>query len=429
MNAALTVQFFLQLAVILVACRLLAPMAARAGQPLVVAEMLAGVILGPSLLGWLAPDLQAWLFPWDRTQATRDTQSYLFPISQLGLALYMFTVGVEFRVDVIAGRLSRPAAISAANLITPFLCGAALAWTLYGSTELFPGPTSLVESMLFLGAAMSVTALPVLARILHHKRLIGTTIGTVSLGAAAIGDAAAWILLAVVLAMADAGGTSASRAILGGAAYVALLFVGVGPALARWQHRIVRDGHLTEAGLAACLTLMVLGAWFTDVIGLHTVFGAFMVGAAMPRGVVADDLVRAIQPLCVTLLLPLFFAYSGLNTEMASLNTASLWIVCLVVLVVAVASKAIPCTLAAMTTGMPAREAAGVGVLMNARGLMELVIINIGLERGLISPELFAMLVIMTIVTTLMASPLFDRIVNRPMALPAAAASPLDSIS
>jgi Kef-type K+ transport system membrane component KefB len=425
-NVELTLQFFLQLAVILVTCRLVGLMATRFGQPQVVAEMVAGVLLGPSLLGWLAPDFQAWLFPWDRTQATRDTQSYLFPVSQLGLALYMFVVGMEFRIEVVASHFRSSMAVSIAGMLTPFLLGAGLAWVFFHYTQLFPTRTSAVEAMLFLGASMCITALPVLARLIHHKNLSGTTMGTISLGAGAIGDAAAWCLLAILLSTADSDWTQATRNIAGGAAYVAFVFLVVRPALARLQYRVIKDGQLTETGQAAGLTLMALGAWSTEVIGLHAVFGAFVMGAAIPRGVCARDLMADIQPLCVALLVPVFFAYSGLNTQITLLNTAYMWLICGVILAVAVVSKAVACTVAAIATGIPGREAVGIGILMNVRGLMELIMINIGLERGIISRELFATLVIMAIVTTLMASPLFERIVGLPRAQAATAAQRAD---
>jgi Kef-type K+ transport system membrane component KefB len=420
-NLELTVQFFLQVSVVLVTCRLVGFLASRIGQPQVVAEMVAGVLLGPSLLGWLAPEFQASLFPWDRTQTARDTQSYLFPASQLGLALYMFVVGLEFRIDVVASRLRSSVAVSLAGMIVPFILGAVVAWAFFHSTDLFPATTSLSVAMLFLGAAMSVTALPVLARLLHHKKLTGTAMGTVAIGAGAIGDAAAWCLLAIVLSIADADWTQALRNIAGGAAYLAIVFAVIRPSLARLKQFVIKNDSLTEAGMAAGLTLMALGALFTDVIGLHAVFGAFIMGTAIPRGICARDLLAGIQPLCVALLLPLFFTYSGLNTEVALLNTAFLWLLCAVVLVAAVVSKAVACGIAAAATGMPRHEAVGIGILMNVRGLMELIIINIGLQRGIISGELFAMLVIMTIVTTLMASPVFDRLVGHARLDPATA--------
>jgi len=411
-NLHLAIQFFLQLAAILLFCRLVGAVAARFGQPQVVAEMIAGVLLGPSLFGLLFPEAQAWLFPWDKTQATRDTQSYLFPASQLGLALYMFVVGMEFRVDIVRQRLKSSIAVSAAGMIAPFLLGAALAWYFFHHTELFPQKTSLAEAMLFLGASMCITAFPMLARIIHFKKLNGTTMGTVAIGAGALDDATAWCLLAVVLASFDHNWSHAFTNIGGGLGYVIVALVLIRPLLERLQTVLVQEGALTEAGLVVGLALMALGAWFTDMIGLHAVFGAFVMGAAMPRGVVCRDLIARIEPLTLALLLPLFFTYSGLNTKIGLLNTGFLWLICGAVLVAAILGKGVACWLAARATGVSNREALGIGVLMNARGLMELIIINIGLQRGIISPALFAVLVIMAVITTLMASPIFDRLVG-----------------
>lgn len=411
-NIDLAVQFFLQIAVILLFCRLVGAVAKRFGQPQVVAEMIAGVLLGPSLFGLLWPEAQAWVFPWDKTQATRDTQSYLFPASQLGLALYMYVVGMEFRVDILQSKLRSSIVVSIAGMVAPFVLGAGLAWVFFHHTDLFPKRTKLPEAMLFLGASMCITAFPMLARIIHFKKLSGTTMGTVALGAGAIDDATAWCLLAVVLASFDNNWNHAFLNIGGGAAYVAFTLLVVRPLLAKAQSLLVKDGELTEAGLVISLALMALGAWFTDLIGLHAVFGAFVMGAAMPRGIVVRDLIARIQPLTLALLLPLFFTYSGLNTKIGLLNTGFLWLMCAAVLVAAVLGKGVACWLAARATGLPNREALGIGTLMNARGLMELIIINIGLQRGIISEGLFATLVIMAVVTTLMASPIFDRLVG-----------------
>ncbi|MBM4334716.1 MAG: cation:proton antiporter [Deltaproteobacteria bacterium] len=411
-NVGLAVQFFLQLACILAFCRVVGAVAARLGQPQVVAEMIAGVMLGPSLFGLLLPEAQAWLFPWDASQSARDTQSYLFKASQLGLALYMFVVGMEFRIDIVQRRMRSAAVVSIAGMAAPFALGAWLAWLLFRHTAIFPERTSLPEAMLFLGASMCVTAFPMLARIIHFKRLAGTTMGTVALGAGAIDDATAWCLLAVVLASFDGDWSHASYNIGGGIAYVAVALGIVRPLLRRAQRFLIRDGELVDAGLVAGLALMALGAWFTDLIGLHAVFGAFVMGAAMPRGPVVRALTARIEPLTVALLLPLFFTYSGLNTKITLLDSPALWGVCLAVLLAAVVGKGVACTLAARATGIATREAIGIGTLMNARGLMELIIINIGLARGVISEELFAALVIMAIVTTLMASPIFELVVG-----------------
>lgn len=411
-NVHLAVQFFLQLAVILLFCRLVGAIAAKFGQPQVVAEMIAGVLLGPSLFGLLWPEAQQWLFPWDKTQTTRDTQSYLFPASQLGLALYMFIVGMEFRMDIIQKKLRSSIAVSLAGMITPFVLGAGLAWILFHHTELFPKKTGLLEAMMFLGASMCITAFPMLARIIHFKGLAGTTMGTVAIGAGAIDDACAWGLLAVVLASFDNNPSHALINIGGGLGYVAVTLGLIKPLLARLEPILTKDNSLTDAGLVIGLAMMSLGAWFTDLIGLHAVFGAFIMGAAMPRTTMARDLIARIQPLAVSLLLPLFFTYSGLNTKIGLLNTGFLWLMCGAVLIAAVAGKGIACWLAARATGISNREAMGIGVLMNARGLMELIIINIGLQRGIISEGLFATLVIMAVVTTLMASPIFERLVG-----------------
>ena len=411
-NLHLAVFFFLQIAVILLFCRVVGAIAVRLGQPQVVAEMIAGVLLGPSLFGLLLPEAQQWLFPWDKTQTTRDTQSYLFPASQLGLALYMFVVGMEFRVDIVRKRLKSSIAVSVAGMVAPFVLGAGLAWVLFHQTELFTKRTNLMEAMLFLGASMCITAFPMLARIIHFKKLTGTTMGTVALGAGAIDDATAWCLLAVVLASFDQNFNHALFNIGGGIAYVAITLALIKPLLARCEHWLHKDDKLAEAGLVIGLALMALGAWFTDLIGLHAVFGAFVMGAAMPRGVVTRDLISRIQPLTVALLLPLFFTYSGLNTKIGLLNSGFLWLMCLAVLIVAVLGKGVACWLAARWTGISNREAMGIGTLMNARGLMELIIINIGLQRGVISEGLFATLVIMAVVTTLMASPIFERLVG-----------------
>lgn len=411
-NVQLAVQFFLQIAVVLLFCRLVGAIAAKFGQPQVVAEMIAGVLLGPSLFGMLAPETQHWLFPWDKTQHLRDTQCYLFPASQLGLALYMFIVGMEFRVDIVRENLRSSLAVSIAGMAAPFLLGAGLAWVFFHHTKLFPERTSLLEAMLFLGSSMCITAFPMLARIIHFKGLSGTTMGTVALGAGAIDDATAWCLLALVLASFDGNMSHALVNIGCGIGYVTVSLLVIKPLMREAQERLLRNGMLTEAGLVVALALMALGAWFTDMIGLHAVFGAFVMGTAIPRGAVSRDVISRIQPLTVALLLPMFFVYSGLNTKIGLLNSGFLWMMCGAVLVCAVLGKGVACWLAARCTGLSNRDALGIGTLMNARGLMELIIINIGLQRGVISEGLFATLVIMAVVTTLMASPIFERLVG-----------------
>ena len=255
-NLHLAVQFFIQLAVILLFCRLVGAIALRLGQPQVVAEMVAGVLLGPSLFGLLWPEAQHWLFPWDSSQKMRDTQSYLFPASQLGLALYMFVVGMEFRIDIVRRKLTSSIAVSVAGMLTPFVLGAGLAWILFDHTELFQKATSRSEAMLFLGASMCITAFPMLARIIHFKKLTGTTMGTVALGAGAVDDATAWCLLAVVFASFEKNWSHAVLNIAGGVAYVALTLLIMRPLLLRAKVWLAKNGKLTEAGLVVGLALM-----------------------------------------------------------------------------------------------------------------------------------------------------------------------------
>ena len=407
-NTQLAEQFFLQIAVILMVCRLVGMVARWFGQPQVVAEMIAGVCLGPSLLGLFFPELQSAIFPWDRT--TRDSQSYIYPVSQLGLALYMFTVGMDFRLDIVRSRWTSSLAVSLAGMLSPFVLGAGLGLYFHSSTDLFPQGSSAWASAIVLGASMCITAFPMLARIIRYKGLNGTRMGTVAIGAGAIDDACAWCLLAVVLSSIEGTPTAALKSIGGGLLFLLFIAFVLRPLLLRMQRWLIRDEQVSEAGLVICLVMMALGALATDKLGLHAVFGSFLVGTVIPRGTIVRGVTERVEPLTVALLLPMFFTFSGLNTRIGLLNSSTLWIDCLLVLAVAMVGKGISCWLAALATGIPNREALGIGVLMNARGLMELIIINIGREKGLISNQLFAMLVIMAIVTTLMASPLFDRL-------------------
>ena len=224
-------------------------------------------------------------------------------------------------------------------MLTPFALGVTLGYYFFHHTSLFPSRTSQFEAMVFLGASMCITAFPMLARIIHFKKLTGTTMGTVALGAGAIDDAAAWGLLAVVLASFDGAMSHALFNIFGGVGYVALSLVVVKPLLARWARGIEQRGEVSDREFVICLILLALGAWFTDLIGLHAVFGAFIMGIAMPRGLVARSLIERVQPLTVALLLPLFFTYSGLNTQIGLLNSAYLWLMAALVLVAAIGGK------------------------------------------------------------------------------------------
>lgn len=401
----LAIQLFLQLAIILMACRVVGMIAARFGQPQVVAEMIAGVCMGPSLMGAFLPDVSKALFP-------PDSMKVLFPLSQLGLALYMFIVGLEFRMDIVKKRFGSSMAVSFAGMAAPFILGAAVGWFFYHHTTLFPEKTSMTNAMIFMGASMCITAFPMLARIIHFKGLAGTTMGTVAIGAGAIDDAAAWGMLALVLASFNGDMSHAVLSIGGGIGYVLVAQMLIRPLLEGYAKGIEARGKVSDGEYAFFLSLMCLGAWWTDYIELHAVFGAFIMGSAMPRGIVNRTIIERTQPLAVALILPLFFTYSGLNTRLGLLNTGYLWLLAGAVLVAAIIGKGVACWGAARASGISNREAMGIGILMNARGLMELIIINIGLQKGIISAEIFAMLAIMAVITTLMASPIFERLVG-----------------
>lgn len=399
----LSVLFFLQLAMILLACRLVGWVAKWFGQPQVVGEMIAGVLLGPSLLGWLFPELHAQLFP-------ADSRSLLYAVSQVGLALYMFLVGLEFNTGLLNSRMRSAALVSLSGILTPFILGSILGYFLLGSGGFFAPDVVSWEAMFFVGAAMSITAFPMLARIIYERDLSGTSLGTLALAAGSIDDGAAWCVLAIVLASFSGDPMIAILAIGGGVFYaVGLLTIGK-----RWLRPFAaiaeRDQGVGPALLTTVLCLVMLGAWFTDRIGIYAVFGAFIMGAAMPRGNFAHAVQKQVQPLTASLLLPLFFVYSGLNTRITLVDTVWMWMVVIVVILVACLGKGIACWAAARFSGEDNRSAIAIGALMNARGLMELIILNIGLERGIITPLLFTVMAIMAIVTTLMATPIFDRI-------------------
>jgi len=402
----LSVLFFLQMLVILAACRLVGAAARRVGQPLVVGEMVAGVLLGPSLFGLLAPGAQAALFP-------PESLNVLFVTAQLGIGLYMFFVGIEFDVEVFRRQMRSAAAVSLAGMLVPFALGAALAPWLLGMPGLFGEKVRSHEAALFLGAAIAITAFPMLARIIYERGLAGTALGTLSLAAGAMGDAVAWCVLAVVLASFGGGSAVAVRAIGGGVVFTVLMLTVGRRLLARLGAAAERDGRLTPTMLSTCLMLLMLAAWATDAAGIHAVFGGFLLGVAMPRGLLTRELQRDLEPFTVVFLLPMFFTYSGLNTRLDMVNSLPLLGVALVVLAASCLGKFGACWAAARLTGFDNRLALAVGALMNARGMMELILLNIGLQKGIIQPPLFAMLVLMAVVTTLMASPVFELVYGR----------------
>lgn len=405
-NAELAILFSLELAFILAVCRIVGILAKKIGQPQVVGEMVAGVLMGPSLFGMFWPNLQHQLFP-------KDAMTLLYAVSQIGIVLYMFLVGVEFDTNLIRQRLRSAAWVSVAGIVTPLILGALLAWALVRQPGLFGSQIAPWEAMFFLGAAICVTAFPVLARIIDERGLAGTELGTLALAAGSMNDALAWCILAGILAVAKQNASIAVFAIAGGLLYAVITLVIGRPLLRRLGDLAKRREEISGGMLAFVLMLVMICAWITDTIGIYSIFGGFILGIAIPRGFFAKRLQSMMEPIVTSFLLPLFFVYSGLNTSLGLVNSWFLWGIAGLVLLVAVCGKGVSCWLAALLNREPKREALAIGTLMNARGLMELILLNIGLQQGIITPTLFTMLVLMAIITTLAASPIFELVYGR----------------
>ncbi|MGH9278240.1 MAG: cation:proton antiporter, partial [Acidimicrobiales bacterium] len=384
--------------VILVVCRLVGGLLRKIHQPHVIGEIIAGILLGPSLLGAVWPSASAFLFP-------TEILPFLDLLAQLGLIFYMFLVGLELDFNLIKGRGHAAVYVSHASIIAPFLMGVALSLWLYptlGSGSKFSA------FALFIGAAMSITAFPVLARILTDRGLYKTRLGTVALTVGAVDDVTAWCLLAVVITVARASGMLSAMVSIG----LALLFIVFMLYLVRpLMHRVAmyyeRRGQLSGTFLAMLFVGLLASALITDKLKIHVIFGAFLFGAIMPHhsGFIRD-LSQKLEDFSVVFLLPLFFTFSGLRTDIFSIGSdPKLWLMTLLILVVAIAGKWGGSKLAARYVGLDWREAGALGVLVNCRGLTELIILNIGLQMGVLPPPAFAMLVLMAVITTLMTEP------------------------
>ncbi|MGW4111053.1 cation:proton antiporter domain-containing protein [Actinosynnema sp. NPDC004786] len=393
---------FAALAVVLAATTVCGRLAMLVRQPRVVGEMVAGVLLGPALFGAVAPGVQAQLFPAD----VKDT---LYVLSTIGLTFYMFLVGSSLdHGPGGSGNVRRAALLAVSGIVPTFLLGAGVAALFFGSLSV--EGSSVWVFMLFVGGALSITAFPMLARILQERGITNTPIGGLTLVAAAIDDAAAWVILALIIAVGASGSPADALVTVLGAAVFAALMLTVGRALfARLGARVEREGRVGRDVMAVILLAVLLAGWFTDYIGVFSVFGGFITGLAMPKSaVVRRELETRLTDLNSILLLPVFFAFSGLNTQVSGFGAGGgLWWPLAVVMVAAFAGKYLGCALVVRAQGFPWRYASAVGGLMNARGLMILIFINIGLAYGLVTPELFAILVAVAIVTTAAALPIY----------------------
>ncbi len=406
MSSELALHVLLALAVVVIAGRLLGKALARLGQPPVIGEVLSGILLGPSLLGRLAPGAEAYLFP----DAARPA---LGVVAQLGVVLYMFVVGLEFDSASLRRRAAPFMITSAASIALPFMLGIAVAEYLYG--ELSPAGVRPLTFALFMGVAMSITAFPVLARILTDRGLSRTELGTAALTCAAVGDAAAWCLLAVVVGVARATIAGALLSAALAAAFILVMLAGGRPLAARLAPPAAAGDEPSSAAVTWTLAGLLLSAVVAELIGIHAIFGAFIFGAILPaESPVARQLTDQRTPIVTILFLPAFFALTGLRTELGLLSSPREWVICALIIVVAMAGKFGGTFIAGRTVGMAPRFAASLGVLMNTRGLMELIVLNVGLDIGVISPSLFTMMVVMAVVTTAITGPLLDAMAISP---------------
>lgn len=392
-----------QIISIVVVSRLLGLVLRRFDQPLVIAEIAAGIVLGPSVLGRIWPDATATLF-------APSGMGTLNMASQLGLIFFMFLVGLELDFSLLRGRGRTTVAISHTSILVPFGLGAVLALALYPHNA---GPgVAFVPFALFIGAAMSITAFPVLARILTDRGLLGTPVGAAAMACAAVDDVTAWCMLAFVIAIAQAKGVGSAVVVtLQALAYVAFMVWLVRPALKRVFARATNGSGVTQDSVAVVAVVLLLSSAATEWIGIHALFGAFMAGAVMPRqGALSAALPGRLKDFVVVVLLPLFFAYSGVRTQIGLLDTPAAWLMCAAIIAVACLGKFGGTAVAARITGMSWRESGALGILTNTRGLMELIVLNIGLDLGVITPLLFTSMVIMALVTTFMSTPLLKRL-------------------
>lgn len=390
----------LQIGTILIVARLVGWLFGKLYQPRVIGEMVAGILLGPSLLGWLAPNISANLFP-------PASLGHLNSLSQVGLLIFMFLVGLDLDLRQLR-KLGRAAVMtSQVSIIAPFILGSLFAVYLYPRLS-DPG-VSFAGFALFMGAAMSVTAFPVLARILTERNMLRTRVGSVAITCAAVDDVTAWCILAGIIVIVRSSSLELPvwLTLSGLAAFVLVMGLVVRPALRRLEMVYERRGNLTQ-DLIAIILLVVLGSGLiTESLGVHALFGAFLAGVVMPRhSELSRELSQKFEALIVVLLLPLYFALTGLRSSIFLISGAKVWLYCAVIIVLAVVGKLGGSMFSARLNGMSWRESAAVGILMNTRGLVELVILNIGLDLGILSPALFSIMVLMALVTTLMTTPL-----------------------
>ena len=375
----------------------------QVGQPAVIGEILAGIFLGPSLLGTLFPGAWTAAFP-------LSSLGNLHSISTIGLSLFMFIIGLELDLSMLNRRIQTAVFVSHASILIPFFTGVLLAFDLYSGFA--QGNTRFLTFSLFMGVSMSITAFPVLARIIQERGLSKSSLGIMAITCAAIDDVSAWCILAVVIAIAKAGNlSSAILTILLAAAFVVFMLRVARPYLARIGKELSKEGKVGRSFIALAIISLLLSAYTAEIIGIHALFGAFLAGVSMPQDVrIRETLRNKIEDVSLLLFLPIFFAHTGLRTQIGLLTSEGLWKTCGIVIACAVTGKVLGTLFAARLMGQSWKNSLSLGALMNTRGLMELVVLNIGYDLGIITPALFVVMVLMAISTTLMTGPLLGLI-------------------
>ena len=389
----------IQIIAVLLMVRLFGFLFKHIGQPGVIGEIVAGIVLGPSVLGYFFPDVFQALFP-------PESLTNLELLSQVGLVLFMFVIGMELDFSVLKNKINETLVISHAGILVPFFLGIVASYWIY--EEYAAAQTAFLPFALFIGISMSITAFPVLARIIQDRNMTKTSLGTLAIASAANDDVTAWCLLAVVIAIAKAGTFASALYAIGlTALYIIIMFMVVRPFLKKVGEVYANQEVINKTFVALILLILIISSTLTEIIGIHALFGAFMAGVVMPPSIgFLKVMMEKVEDIALVFFLPLFFAFTGLRTEIGLINSPALWGVCLLLITVAVAGKLGGCAVAARLVGESWKDSFTIGTLMNTRGLMELVALNIGYEMGVLPPSIFVILVIMALVTTFMTTPL-----------------------
>ena len=402
------VLLMLQITVVLIVSRIVGDLFLKIGQPRVNGEMFAGILLGPSLLGWVLPQAAHYLFP-------TTTFDFLNALGQLGVVLFMFLAGLGINPNSLASKKGPTIAASLASIVVPIALAFGLAT--YIHPRYAPEGASFMNFALLLGAGMTITAFPMLAKLLLERNILGTQLGTVAVACSCIAGVVTWCMLAYIVVMVKA--QSKLMLYLTFAGIVALfvvMFTLVRPQMKRFERLFTASGALGEMPMAIMMILIVIVAAAAGYLGLHPLFGAFLVGAVMPKGNRFIAYVTGrLEVITLSLLLPLYLAFSGLRTNVLTIKGAQMWLVCGLIIVVGILGKVVASAVAAWMAGMPIREAAGLGSLLNMRGLICLIVLNIGLDLKIFNTPIFSMMVVMALVNTLLPMPMFDWFCPREM--------------